>query len=191
MKRYKLVKNLPTFNAGDVFYLNEAGSLIHESDNVVAYSWITIDKFPNILTDWFEEIKEPTRWKPEDKETYYYVGNTGDVYSSNWNYFTIDQGRFDIGNCFKTEEEAERAVEYLKALAVVRGDATSEFVKYNDNWFIGYDPEHKSIDAFCNPYTARNGIFGLPYFATEEDAKRSIEQHRHEWLTIFGIEDEE
>lgn len=23
----------------------------------MAYSWSTIDKFPNILTDWFEEIK--------------------------------------------------------------------------------------------------------------------------------------
>ena len=139
-----------------------------------------------------EEINESTRWKPEKFQRYYYVGNAGSVYDDNWaNGSAIDDGRFEIGNCFQTKEEAEQVVEYLKALAIVRGDATSEFVKNNDNWFIGYDPEHKSIDAFCNPYTARNGIFGLPYFATSEDAQRSIELHKNEWLTIFGIEDGE
>lgn len=189
MKRYKLERDLPTFKAGDMFYLNEAGSLIHESDGAVAYNWITIDKFPNILADWFEEIKESTRWKPEDKETYYYVGNTGDVYSSNWNYFTIDQGRFDIGNCFKTEEEAEQVAEYLKALAIVRGDETSKFVKDKGNWFVGYDTILKSLKPSFNVYEVRNGVFGLPYFATKKDAERSIEQHKNEWLTIFGFED--
>ena len=191
MKRYKLKRDLPTFKAGEVFYLSDAGNLIRESDNVPAYSWSTIDKFPNILTDWFEEIKESTRWKPEMDQMYYFLASDGSLRDDDWNGWSLDDYRFKIGNCFKTEEEAERVVEYLKALATVRGDATSEFVKYNDNWFIGYDPEHKSINAFCNPYTARNGIFGLPYFATEEDAERSIELHKNEWLTIFGIKEEE
>lgn len=149
-----------------------------------------LEKNPNILTDWFEEIEEQTRWKPEMDQKYYFLDSNGFVYNSIWADDSIDSSRFEIGNCFQTEEEAERAVEYLKALAVVRGDATSEFVKYNDNWFIGYDPEHKSIYAFCNPYTARNGIFGLPYFATEDDVRRSIEQHKDEWLTIFGVKEE-
>ena len=57
MKRYELKKDLPTFKAGEIFYLSDAGNLLRERDNVPAYSWSTIDKFPNILTDWFEEIK--------------------------------------------------------------------------------------------------------------------------------------
>ena len=57
MKRYELKKNLPTFKAGEIFYISDAGDLLREGDNVPAYSWSTIDKFPNILTDWFEEIK--------------------------------------------------------------------------------------------------------------------------------------
>lgn len=196
MKRYKLKRNLPTFKAGDVFYLSDTGNLfdrnfLHAKSSHIVYSFKEIDKFPNILTDWFEEIDEPTRWKPEKFQKYYYVGGDSFVYDDTWaNGSVVDNGRFEIGNCFLTREEAERAVEYLKALAVVRGDATSEFVKCNDNWFIGYDPEHKSIDAFCNPYTTRNGIFGLPYFATYEDAQRSIELHKNEWLTIFGIKEE-
>lgn len=192
MKRFKLLKDIPAFKAGTECYIEEAGNMVPcRGISYVIVHNDQLEKNPNILTEWFEEIEEQTRWKPEIDEEYYCLGKDGSVTPDEWTGISIDEDRFDIGNCFKTEEEAERVVEYLKALAVVRGDATSEFVKYNDNWFVGYDHEHKSIDAFCNPYTARNGIFGLPYFATEEDAKRSIELHKKEWLTIFGIEEEE
>ena len=193
MKRYKLKKDTPAFKARTEYYIEESGNMV--PCRGISYTIVhkdQLEKNPNILTDWFEEINESTRWKPEMCQTYYHVGGDGRVYDDTWvNDSAVDNGRFEIGNCFQTEEEAERVVEYLKALSVVRGDATSEFVKYNDNWFIGYDPEHKSIDAFCNPYTARNGIFGLPYFATEEDAQRSIELHKNEWLTIFGVKEEQ
>lgn len=190
MKRYKLKRELPTFKAGDIFIYIEGGNLVHENDNVVAYGWRTLEKFPNIMTDWFEEIKEPTRWKPEKFQNYYHVGGDGFVYSDTWaNGSAVDNGRFDIGNCFKTEEEAERVAEYLKALAVVRGDATSKFVKDKGNWFVGYDTILKSLKPSFNVYEVRNGVFGLPYFATKEDAQRSIETHKDEWLTIFGIKE--
>ena len=192
MKRYKLKKDTPAFKAGTECYIEEAGNMV--PCRGISYTIVHKDQLeenPNILTDWFEEIEEPTRWKPETDQKYYCFGSDGSVIDDDWCDLTIDRSRFEIGNCFHTEEEAERAAEYLKALTVVRGDATSEFVKYNDNWFIGYDPEHKSIDAFCNPYTARNGIFGLPYFDTAEDARRSIELHKNEWLTIFGVKEED
>lgn len=193
MKRYKLKRDTPAFKAGTECYIEEAGNMV--PCRGISYTIVHKDQLennPDILTDWFEEIKESTRWKPEENQKYYYVSSSSIVLNDVWyDSSVVDNGRFEIGNCFQTEEEAERVKEYLKALAVVRGDATSEFVKYNDNWFIGYDPEHKSIDAFCNAYTARNGIFGLPYFATREDAQRSIEQHRNEWLTIFGVKEEE
>ena len=192
MKRYKLLKDTPAFKAGTECYIEEAGNMV--PCRGISYTIVhkdQLEKNPNILTDWFEEIDESTRWKPEQDQEYYLLDSNGLVHESVWADDSADRSRFEIGNCFQTEEEIERVVEYLKALAVVRGDATSEFVKYNDNWFIGYDPEHKSIDAFCNPYTARNGIFGLPYFATREDAQRSIELHKKEWLTIFGVKEEE
>lgn len=192
MKRYKLKKDLPTFNAGEIFYLSDAGNLLRESDNVPAYSWSTIDKFPNILTDWFEEIKESTRWKPEISNDYYYISGDGHVYDNSWDDSRfVDNGRFEIGNCFKTKEEAKKAVEYLKALAIVRGDATSKFTKGCKNWRVYYDSVYKYLAIESNFSDINNGIFGLPYFATEEDAQKSIEQHRNEWLTIFGVKEEE
>ena len=188
MKRYKLKRDLPTFKAGETFHLSGMGNLIHESDGVVAYSWSTLDKFPNILTDWFEEIKESNRWKPEISHDYYYISGDGHVYDNSWDDSQfVDRGRFEIGNTFETEEEAEQVKEYLKALAVVRGDATSKFVKGKRNWYVYYDAVYKWLDIVSNFSDIKNGIFGLPYFETEEDARRSIEIHKNEWLTIFGI----
>lgn len=196
MKRYKLLKDLPTFKAGEIFYLSDNGNLfdrnfLHAKSSNIVYSFKEIDKFPNILTDWFDEIKEPTRWKPEISHDYYYISGDGHVYDNSWDDSRfVDNGRFEIGNCFQTKEEAERVVEYLKALAVVRGDATTKFTEGKSNWYVYYDAEKEYLCIEVRYYFMGNGIFGLPYFATEKDAQRSIELHRNEWLTIFGIEEE-
>ena len=191
MKRYKLKRDIPAFKAGEIFRLSDAGNLFRESDNVPAYGWTILNKFPNILTDWFEEIKEATRWKPEMHQVYRYINTDSSVSGSTWTDDYFDDGRFEIGNCFQTEEEAEKVVEYLKALAVVRGDATSKFTKDRINWYVYYDTNLNSLMSSISCSMLDNGIFGLPYFATREDAQKSIEQHKKEWLTIFGVKEEE
>lgn len=195
MKRYKLVKDLPTFELGDEFILKEGIGLQHVlegCDGAIIYTEATLEKFPNILTDWFEEIKEPTRWKPELGQKFFFLTNGGRVQDDTFDdEFEVDQAKFDIGNCFQTEEEAERVVEYLKALAVVRGDATTKFVKGKGNWFVYYEADNNRLIVNSLYYQINHGIFGLPYFATKNDAQRSIEQHRNEWLTIFGVKEKE
>lgn len=58
MKRHKLKRDLPTFNAGDEFCLNNNNDLYLKDSNIIAYNHYTLEKFPNILKDWFEEIPE-------------------------------------------------------------------------------------------------------------------------------------
>lgn len=130
IKYYRLRKNLPTFKAGEIFYLSDAGNLLRESDNIAAYSWTTLDKFPNILTDWFEEVKESTRWKPEVGYKYYLSDSNGSIYDSVWSNDYIDRNRSEIGNCFESREEAEKAVERLKAWERLK-DAGLKFKDWN------------------------------------------------------------
>ena len=192
MKRYKLKKDTPAFKAGTECYIEEAGNMV--PCRGISYTIVhkdLLEKNPNILTDWFEEIKESTRWKPEADQEYYCVNSDGSVLCDEWIDWKVDHDRFEIGNCFQTKEEAKRVVEYLKALAVVRGDATSKFTKGCKNWRVYYDSVYKYLAIESNFSDINNGIFGLPYFATEEDAQRSIELHRNEWLTIFGVKEEE
>lgn len=192
MKRYKLKKDTPAFKAGTECYIEEAGHMVPcRGISYVIVHKDQLEQNPNILTDWFEEVKEPTRWKPEKFQEYYYVNSDGFAVVADWSDWSLDNGRFEIGNCFKTKEEAERVVEYLKALAVVRGDATAEFIKDISNWYVYYDISHNYLYVSSNSYCLKNGIFGLPYFATKDDALRSIELHKKEWLTIFGVKEEE
>ena len=66
MKQYRLKKDLPTFKKGELFHTDENGNLWrdkgqkgkHWQDEVMAYHHKTIERFPNILTDWFEEYEE-------------------------------------------------------------------------------------------------------------------------------------
>ena len=192
MKRYKLKKDTPAFKAGTECYIEEAGNMV--PCRGISYTIVhkdQLEKNPNILAEWFEEIKESTRLKPDTDQKYYFLDSNGLVYDSIWADDSIDRSRFDIGNCFQTEEEIDRAVEYLKALAVVRGDATSKFIKGQDNFYVSYNAAYNCLDVSDNAYLIKNGIFGLPYFATREDARRSIELHKNEWLTIFGAKEED
>lgn len=149
MKRYKLKRDIPAFKAGEVFYLSDAGNLFRESDNVPVYGWTIIDKNPNILTDWFEEINESTRWKPEIDEEYYCLGSDGSVMNDEWVGLSIDSDRFDIGNCFKTKEEAEKAVEKLKAWKRLK-DSGLKFkdwnkINYDKTFCINAEIEHDVV----------------------------------------------
>ena len=192
MKRYKLLKDTPAFKAGTECYIEDAGHIV--PCRGISYTIVhkdQLEKNPNILTDWFEEIKEPTRWKPEMRQYYSHVMSSGMILDDVWSNYDTDRKRLEIGNCFQTREEAEQAVEYLKALAVVKGDATTKFVEGGENWIVFYNANDNALHLDCNFSHIRNGVFGLPYFATEDDAKRSIEQHKNEWLTIFGVEEEE
>ena len=192
MKRYKLKKDTPAFKAGTECYIEEAGNMV--PCHGISYTIVhkdQLEKNPNILTDWFEEINESTRWKPKMDQEYYCLGSNSSVIPDDWCDLDIDRNRFETGNCFQTEEEAEKVVEYLKALAVVRGDATSKFIKGQDNFYVSYNAAYNCLDVSDNAYLIKNGIFGLPYFATREDAQRSIELHKNEWLTIFGVKEED
>ena len=193
MKRYKLLKDTPAFKAGTECYIEEAGNMVPcRGISYIIVHKDQLEKNLNILDDWFEEINESTRWKPEKFQNYYHVGGDGFVYSDTWaNGSAVDNGRLDIGNCFQTEEEAKKVSEYLKALAVVRGDAISKFTKDRNNWYVYYDTNFNSLRSSISCTMLDNGIFGLPYFATREDAQGSIELHKNEWLTIFGIKEEE
>ena len=65
------------------------------------------------------------RWKPEEGEQYYWVRTNmkGEIFvdSASWEGCPFDEGVWTTGNCFKTEEEAEKAASELKEFWRNRG----------------------------------------------------------------------
>lgn len=63
------------------------------------------------IKEQIEDDEEPSGlWKPKEGEEYWYIDSDSDVLNTNY----YDEGGFSIGNCFKTQEEAEKALERLK-----------------------------------------------------------------------------
>lgn len=61
----------------------------------------------------FEGIKKGVRQKPKCGVVYFYLKHDGYIGSTHWGIEDTDLFRFNTGNCFKTEQEAEEYAENL------------------------------------------------------------------------------
>ena len=202
MKRYKLLKALPTFKAGQLAYVSSLGNLMAGTPeepeiadtglNLMMYHRGTLEKFPNILTEWFEEIKEPTdsiHWKPKHGDEYFWIDKCGSILPSTFYRDSLyDQQRLTFGNVYRTEKEAEKARD--RRLAKVRLQRTSTFEPDFENgkggWAVYYDHGHETL-AVCE---LDDCDAGEPVrYATKEEAEKSIRENREDWMIYFGVKE--
>lgn len=196
MKRYKLLKDLPTFKAGDLFYISEHGALVYDDGDfgVMTYTQSTLEKFPNILTEWFEEIQEPTdsiHWKPEQGDEYFWIDECGSILPGTFYRGALyDQQRLTFGNVYRTEKEAEKVRDRRLAEVRLRRTSTFEpdFKNGKGGWIVGYDHQK---NRFLSMFVG-TADYGEPvHYKTKEDTEKSIEENEQDWKIYFGIEEEE
>ena len=56
------------------------------------------------------EIERPKRWRAEDFKNYYYINNASDICDSTEEKCDIDNERYELGNYFQTEEQAQKII---------------------------------------------------------------------------------
>lgn len=210
MRKFKLLKDLPSIPAGTVLTQStEDGVEYLYKEEGGDYSGLTLERDAegkdtlrytvsfgvNYLVENLDELLEEIqpgykRWRAERGELYYCVDSNGLVASEMESRWGCDDRRHDIGNYFKSEAEAQAYADYLKALATVRDDAKGFEPDWSDNeqpkFYVCYLPEIELLSINETWQSADNGVFGLPYFETREGAQASIEKHGAEWLTIFN-----
>lgn len=198
MKRYKLLKDLPTFKAGQLAYISKTGNLIAGTPEnqkttetgliIMIYHETTLKKFPNILTEWFEEIQEPVdsiHWKPKIGDRCFILENAN-IRPANYTGMLRDYNAWCTGRVFRTEEECEKALD--RELAEVRLRRTSTFKPDFENdrggWVVYYDYGCETL-AVCrfDYYDAGEPV----RYATEEEAEKSIKENEQDWKIYFGI----
>lgn len=203
MKRYKLLKDLPTFKAGQLAYISKTGNLIAGTPEnqkttetgliIMIYHETTLKKFPNILTEWFEEMEDPTdsiHWKPQRGDKIWYLDENG---NTNFTYFDEDDSyhlsRFELGNTYRTSQECEKASERRLAEFRLRRMSTfkPDFENRNGGWAVGYNHRLKML--ICSNIPSADFCEPVRY-ATAEDARRSIEENERDWKIYFGIKEE-
>lgn len=128
--------------------------------------------------------------KPRQSEEYFYINDDGAIIQSRWTNDSLDEGRWELGNVFFTEESAwlareKRKVEVeLERYAKEHNDPTLE-----DSYFILYDEYNEELDydmlADCRPQ-------GAVVFASKQLVFDAIESIGRDRIIkyIFGVESE-
>lgn len=144
----------------------------------------------NEIDEMLEPIpEEPTRWRANKGERYYFIETDGSVHFIYELGLEYDDAKYGIGNYFKTKEEAEKAASWFKAFTTLRDDTKG----FEPDW---KNEKQKKWGVFYSRFDGEVYIewyidcqFSTIIFATEEDAKASIEKHEKEWLIYFGVEE--
>lgn len=185
MERYKLKKDLPTFKAGDEFYLSSNNNLRLKGSDIMAYNHKTLEQFPNILTDWFEEILENKRWRAEYGGEYAYIADDGLVSFNNDRREYTDNYRYRTGN-YARVGDPRSLVEYKEyniARQTLLDDAEGgKFVSGAYNYNAGYHSGEWGTD-WNYAY-----IPNLIYFRDKKSLEKSLEIHKEQWEIVRKYE---
>lgn len=201
MKRYKLLKDLPGIKAGTVFRTgNQVYNELYDDNNGRATGYRLLPngdisgEVPLLcspVNEWFEEIPEEyKRWRAELYGYYYWLTEDLGVVEEVEDGGAVDEKLHAIGNYFQTPEAAEEAADWFKALAVLRDDTKGFKPDWQDPdqkvWVVRYD---RGGGKLITDYFFQWDFGSVIHFATKEDAKASIKNHKREWLTFFGVEE--
>lgn len=140
-----------------------------------------------------KEVEGSGAWKPKHKEKYYFVDGSGKVDAESWLNDELDEYRYSVGECFKTEKAAEAWRGYRIARATVsrdKGVLTPEQIR--DNYlgeFVHYvvfnldgqlETSWDCLDDYATP--------GTIYFDTMQHAQDSLDKHPGEWKIIANYD---
>ena len=145
-----------------------------------------IEELEKELLELKEQVKEQQEF-PQSGERYWYNNGGGMVNSCFWKSEQLDLNRYRIGNMFKTEKEAEFAIEKLKVEAELR-KFSQPFESMTDNFIIVFDRETYKLGVKAVIFS---DIQGAIYFNSTTVAEEAIESVGAERIKkyIFGMED--
>ena len=134
-----------------------------------------------------EEQEKQEQEFPQNGDNYWYINPLGIVLRDEWLYFVSERYKIEIGNVFKTEQDAHFAVEKLKVEAELRKFSRPfEYGKFNYYFFFDIDGNSIITDftSYCPPQ-------GAIYFESEEKAQEAVSAVGKERIKkyLFGVED--
>lgn len=144
-----------------------------------------------------EKANKPVNkvWKPKKGEVFYTVYADGSIYELTWLNNADRIKRYEIGNCFKTKNEAEFALEKLKVITELKRYAC-EYNEEKINWqstdgkynyYIKYDVRSHIVTYDFEKFFKREDI----YFTSREIAKAAIKEIGEERLKKYYFEVED
>lgn len=147
-----------------------------------------------LIQDNPELLKESNSVPFRHGDRYYLVDLAGNANSSHWSDDEIDNYRLDIGNAFKTREEAEKKAKQMQALARVNryireNDLRPTDVDWNNTkqhkWSIYYNITSEKIEA--GDWCISNFKTLIGELKSEEAGEQLIENCIDDLKIIFDV----
>ena len=186
-KKYRLLKDLPFAKAGDIFKGElEYGTTVLFPEDYENYKHkLSSDEFWD-FDEWFEEIEEPKIYFTIDIYKSKFKEINTDYYSG-WSALEVKNIK-DLGLLFKTKEEIDKFIAYLKAKAIIKQDTKGFKPNWNNEgekkFFGSWNFQRKEV--YWN-YEYINKYVEI-YFKTNEDIEESFDKHPEEWKTYLTYE---
>ena len=178
-KNYRLLKDLPFAKAGEIF----ESRILDDGKEYMFWGEIKIQNIKN-FDEWFEEIKEPKIFFTIDIYKSKFKEINTDYYSG-WSALEVKNIK-DLGLLFKTKEEIDKFIAYLKAKAIIKQDTKGFKPNWNNEgekkFFGSWNFQRKEVYwdyEYINKYVEI-------YFKTNEDIEESLEKHPKEWMEYLS-----
>lgn len=189
-KKYRLLWDLPFATAGEIF--TRETDLRNGIDYIEIYKkanpedyeetcfGFKMNFFLDNFEEWFEELP--------DLNEYFYITDDGKVDFVVEENHNLSQRRMAIGNIFKTQEEAEKRIDYLKAKTILKQDtkgfkpnwADEDEYKYSAYWNI-----NRSEPDYDTTISERGAKI---FFRNQKQIEESFKKHPEEWKTYLTYE---
>ena len=108
---------------------------------------------------------------PQYDDKYWYVRTDGEIFISEWDGFSSEEGMLEIGNVYKTKEQAEFVVEKLKVETELR-KFSRPFKDNDNNYFMKIDSIYNTIVIYDEECYQTQGVI---YFESEKKAEGAIQ----------------
>ena len=134
-----------------------------------------------------EEQDKQEREFPQYGNTYWCINSYGVVSKEIWDGCDIEKDMFEIGNMFRTKEQADFAVEKLKVEAELR-KFSRPFKEDEYNYFIQIHPSHNNIVVESDDFYQTQGTIYFESTTIANEATDTVGEERIKKY-LFGVED--
>lgn len=108
---------------------------------------------------------EYERWTPEEGKMFYFLNSYNIAIAETWDASCSDAEHYNIYNCFKTREQAEREAEKILVRRQLEDIARRlnngkkpDWIKcYQKKYYLGYDQVNSKITLECRTTTIAQG----------------------------------
>ena len=124
---------------------------------------------------------------PQEDDIFCFINTFGKPVESTWGESITNRQLIEIGNMFRTKDEAEFAVEKLKVEAELR-KFSRPFEEDENNYYLEYRSSNKAVTTYCCQQYQTQGVI---YFESSKKAQQAIEAVGEERIKkyLFGVED--